>query len=202
MKKLFLLILIIIINISCLKQSESIKKIQKNINSKDLQEINNIYYFNNKKYSGKVNVFSDTDEKILISEYCLLNGILNGPLKSFNQDGFLQHIFYYKENYLLPIFKEFSSDFQLKSEIKQLKNNKIKVIFYQENKIPAMSYEAIFKFEKYITPSDIYDFKRKRLKKCIFYKDGILNIFNKKGEIKEKIIYKNDQIIKKIKFLN
>lgn len=202
MTKLFLLILVILINISCLKQSESIKKTLNNINSKNLEEINDIYYLNNKKYSGKVKVFSDIDEKTLISEYYLINGILNGPLKSFNQDGYLQHIFYYKENYLLPIFKEFSSDFRLKSEIKQLQNNKIKVIFYQDNEFPAMSYEAIFKFEKYLAPSEIYDFKRNRLKKCIFHKDGVLKIFNKNGKIRKKIIYENNQIVKKIKFLN
>lgn len=199
MKKIFFIITVCFIFINCSKKTEKNIENLKIVSRDKVVFINNIFYYKNTKkvYTGQIHFYNDEDEKILTAEFGTINGIINGAVKSYNQDGYLQQVFYYKDNKLLPKFKEFREDSTLLTEIKQLNNDKVEVICYNENSKPVFTYEAIFNYEKNFSPYELYDFKRKRIKSCFFIRDGAFKIYDENGNLIDQLVYKNDILIKK-----
>lgn len=198
MKKIFFLFIFSLLILNCNKKSIPKKNIENVISDSKLIRKNNIYYVKetNKKYTGKARFFSEEFDRTLIAECSIVNGILHGPLKAFNQNGFLQNIFYYDNNMLLVKLKEYNDDNLLKSEINNIKDNKYKINFYHDNGNLAMSYEATSNNKYSCSPNKIYDFKRSRIRNCFFTRNGVFQIYSLTGNIVKKVFYKDDKIIK------
>ena len=156
-----------------------------------------IHYLDGKPYTGRVYKLAEDDESVLL-EFNLLEGLLHERYSEYNINGSLVHNMFYKNGVLNGLEEKYYENGQLYESVNYLNGNfhGKRMVYWSNGILKEQNYFS----NGILGGENLFYFSNGKLRKRLKFdskgrKDGIWEDFLSNGELKQRIVYKNGNIL-------
>lgn len=156
-----------------------------------------IHYLDGKPYTGRVYKFAEDNENLLL-EFNLLEGLFHERYSEYNINGSLVHDMFYKNGVLNGLEEKYYENGQLYESVNYLNGNfhGKRMVYWSNGILKEQNHFS----NGILGGENLFYYSNGKLRKRLKFdskgrKDGVWEDFFPDGNLKERVVYKNGNIL-------